>query len=328
MWSLPGGEAYYGELLRLYTTTDMTADEIHELGLARVADIRGQFDVALGKLGYDRGDLASRLQAFVNSPEAVWDDVPGVREQILDEYERLNAELRAGTAAAFRDVPPQVLEVRPVPPEDEIGAAGAYYRAPALDGSRPGIFYVNLRDPSETQRFAMRTLAAHEGIPGHHFESATGQQLTGLPMVRKLDYITAHGEGWALYAERLVGELGLHDPFSDLGRLQAEMFRAVRLVVDTGIHSRRWSREQAIDYMLLETGMTRGEVVSEIERYIAMPGQACAYMVGMLEILQMREQARARQGERFNLPDFHQVILGNGALPLSVLRREAERQLN
>ena len=335
--SQPGGARYYEALLRYYTTTRLSPAQIHALGEERVIELHRQMDESLNRLGFTEGDFSTRLDAFVNSPVAVWeipaagaDALEVVREQILAEYTRLNEELRAGVADAFRAVPPQPLEVRRVPREDEIGAAGAFYQPPALDGSRPAIFFVNLRDPFETQRFAMRTLAAHEGIPGHHFDSALSQQLVGLPMVRKLDYIAAHSEGWALYAERIAKtDMGMYDndPLGDLGRLQAEMFRAVRLVVDTGMHAYGWTRQQAIDYMLAETGMTRGEVVSEIDRYIAMPGQACAYMVGMLEILDIREASKARLGARFSLPDFHQAVLGSGGLPLTVLRQEVERQL-
>ena len=328
MWSLPDGDAYYQALLQRYTTTDMTPEQIHALGLERVEALRGEISERLVELGYSNGSYEERLLAFATSPDAVWEDEPGVREAILAEYDRLNQMLISETAVAFNAVPPQPLVVRAVPEEEQNGAAAAYYRPPALDGSRPGIFFVNLMNPADTQRFAMLSLAAHEGVPGHHFDSATSQLLTGLPFVRKLDYITAHGEGWALYTERLVAELGLHDAFSDMGRLQAEMFRAVRLVVDTGIHAKGWTRQQAIDYMLAQTGMSEGDVVSEIERYIAMPGQATAYMVGMLEILAMREEAKRRMGERFVLADFHDIILGNGALPLSVLRREVEQQLN
>ncbi|MEP5763743.1 MAG: DUF885 domain-containing protein [Halieaceae bacterium] len=327
MWSLPDGLAYYQSLLRFYTTTDMTATEVHELGLRRVAEIRLQMDAALRELGYTEGDYTERLLAFTQSADAVWEDREGVRAEILAEYDRLNQGLKVATADAFRKLPPQLLEVRAVPKEEEVGSAGAYYRPAALDGSRPGIFFVNLRSPTDTQRFAMLTLAAHEGIPGHHFQTSAAQQVEDVPLVRNVDFIAAYGEGWALYTERLVYELGLHDSFSNIGRLQGEMFRAVRLVVDTGIHTRRWSRERAIDYMRDNTGMTEGEVIAEIERYIVMPGQACAYMIGMLEILALREEARARMGERFELADFHQAVLQNGALPLAVLRREVEATL-
>ena len=186
---------------------------------------------------------------------------------------------------------------------------------------------MNLGDPGLHEPFAMMTLAAHEGIPGHHLETVAARNAEGLPLSRRIDVISAYGEGWALYGERLVAELGLHDPVSDIGRLQAEMFRAVRLVVDTGIHRFRWTRERAIDYMVDHTGEPRATVTSEIDRYIALPGQACAYMVGMLEIMAMREEARQRLGEGFDLRAFHKALLRNGPLPLSALRREVEREL-
>ncbi len=327
LWRLPDGQAYYQALLRLYTTTDMSADEIHALGLRRVAEIGEQMGLALAALGYEEGSVSDRMSALAAAPGSAYAAGAGVREEILAEYTRLVRELQSRTEVAFRDLPPQQVIVKAEPPETEAGAAGAHYQPPALDGSTPGYFVANLRDPAETQRFAMRTLAAHEAVPGHHFQIATQQNLENLPMARKLAFPAAYTEGWALYTERLVYELGLHDSLSNIGRLQAEMFRAVRLVVDTGIHARRWSRAQSIDYMRKHTGMPQGEVVTEIERYIVMPGQACAYMIGMLEILALREEARQRQGAAFNLPDFHAAVLGNGALPLAILRREVERAL-
>jgi uncharacterized protein (DUF885 family) len=323
VWALPDGEAYYQALLEFYTTTSLTAADIHQLGLARVAEIGREMDAALAALGYVEGSRIERLQALAaERPPA------DSAEDVLAQYRQETALVEEGIAPAFaiEDIAP--LDIRPVPEEMQIGAPFAYYFPPALDGSRPGYFYVNLVDLGQHEPFSMRTLVAHEAIPGHHYQASAGQQARGLPMVRRSDVIGAYSEGWALYAERLVGELGLHDPDTEIGRLQAEMFRAVRLVVDTGIHHYRWTREQAIEYMLAETGRPRVDVVSEIERYIAMPGQATAYMVGMLEILEMREQARLRQGERFSLPAFHDVVLKNGALPLSVLKSEVERQLN
>ena len=193
----------------------------------------------------------------------------------------------------------------------------------ALDGSRPGVFVVNERDLNETPTWAMKTLAYHEGIPGHHFQISIAQQLKGLPYLRQLPLYTAYAEGWALYAERLAAEIGMYkdDPLGDLGRLQAEIFRAVRLVVDTGIHVKDWSREQAIQYMVENTGMSDTEVTTEIERYMANPGQACAYKVGELKILELRDRAKAAFGDKFSLKDFHAVILQNGALPLTVLEK-------
>ena len=222
---------------------------------------------------------------------------------------------------AFDIKPKASLEVKWVPEFKEEGSAGAYYEMPAMDGSRGGVFYANLRDVSETVKFAMKTLAYHEGIPGHHFQIAIQGELEGVPIFRTLGLFTAYTEGWALYAERLAWELGFYegDPYGNLGRLQAEMFRAVRLVVDTGIHYKRWTRDEAINYMIANTGMTTGEVVTEIERYIVMPGQACAYKIGMMKILELRERAKSELGNKFDLMEFHNVVLKNGAVPLEIL---------
>ncbi len=322
VWAFPDGEAYYQSLLQFYTTTELGAEQIHQLGLERVADIGRQMDAALAALGYREGSRVEKLRALSAArPPA---DDP---EQVLAQYREEAALVEQGIAPAFDIDTVEPFEVRRVPAEQEIGSPFAYYTPASLDGSRPGYFYVNLVDLSQHEPFTMRTLVAHEAIPGHHYQSSAAHGARGLPLVRGSDVIGAYSEGWALYAERLVAELGLHDPATDIGRLQAEMFRAVRLVVDTGIHHYRWTREQAIDYMLAETGRPRVDVVSEIERYIAMPGQATGYMVGMLEILDMREQARTRQGEDFSLPAFHDVVLRNGSLPLSLLRSEVEKQL-
>ena len=208
-------------------------------------------------------------------------------------------------------------------------APGAYYNPPAMDGTRPGIFFANLRDMAETPKFGMRTLAMHEGVPGHHFQIAIAQELQGVPTFRKVLPFTAYMEGWALYTEWLGKEMGLYanDPFGDLGRLQAEMFRAVRLVVDTGIHYKRWTREQAIGYMVDKTGTPRPAAVSEIERYIVWPGQACAYKVGQIRLQAARERARKALGDRFDaqaLKDFHDMLLAGGALPLEVLDEQVD----
>jgi uncharacterized protein (DUF885 family) len=209
------------------------------------------------------------------------------------------------------------------PAATEKGSAGAYYRRAADDGSRPAQFFVNLRDLNEIPNWTMKTLAYHEGIPGHHFQISIAMGLKGLPLIRQQALYSAYAEGWALYAERLASEIGLYkdEPWGDLGRLQAELFRAVRLVVDTGIHSKGWSRERAIKYMVETTGMPETEVVSEIERYMGLPGQACAYKVGQLKILELRDKAKARLGPRFNLKDFHTVVLENGGVPLFLLEQ-------
>jgi uncharacterized protein (DUF885 family) len=215
--------------------------------------------------------------------------------------------------------------VERVPVFREKTSAGAYYNAPAFDGSRPGVFYLNLRNTAEVARFGMRTLAYHEAIPGHHFQVAIQQELTGVPTFRKILPFTAFSEGWALYAERLAWEEGFQQqPLDNLGRLQAEMFRAVRLVVDTGMHDQRWTREQAIAYMRDKTGMPETDVVAEIERYLVMPGQALAYKVGMNRILELRGKAQAALGPKFDARGFHDLVLTGGAMPLALLERRVD----
>ncbi|MEE8258471.1 MAG: DUF885 domain-containing protein, partial [Sphingomonadales bacterium] len=211
--------------------------------------------------------------------------------------------------------------VKRVPEFSEKTAPGAYYSGPSMDGSRPGTFYANLYDIKATPKYGMRTLAYHEGVPGHHFQIAIQNELEDVPMLRTQAGFTPYAEGWALYSERVAWELGFQDdPYDNIGRLQAELFRGVRLVVDTGIHAQRWTREEAIDYMLANTGMAETDVVSEIERYIVLPGQATAYKVGMMEILRLRQEARDALGDKFDIRDFHDVVLKNGSVPLYLLR--------
>ena len=247
----------------------------------------------------------------------------------LAEYTRLIDQALERSKQLFLTIPKAKIEVRRVPEFKEKTAPGAYYEGPALDGTRPGVFYSNLRDMSELARWTMPTLAYHEGVPGHHFQISTAQELKGLPQFRKLIPFTAYSEGWALYTEWLAKEAGWYegDPFGDLGRLQAELFRAVRLVVDTGIHAQRWTREQAIAYMLEKTGMGEKEVTAEIERYIVNPGQACAYKVGMLKIRELRARAQKELGEKFDQREFHDTVLKNGALPLEILEQQVNEYI-
>jgi uncharacterized protein (DUF885 family) len=223
----------------------------------------------------------------------------------------------------FRTLPPTRLTVERVPLSQEKGTSGAYYQQAAMDGSRPGTFFANLRDLSEVPQWGMKTTAYHEGVPGHHLQISTALGLKSLPLIRQQTLYTAYAEGWALYAEQLAAEMGMYkdDPWGDLGRLQLELLRAARLVVDTGLHAKGWSREQAIDYMIATTGIAPGDVTSEVERYMALPGQACAYKVGELKILELREKARAALGPKFSLKDFHAVVLENGGVPLTLLEQ-------
>ena len=323
VWKLPNGEAYYRYQLKQQTTTELEPEEVHQIGLSEVARIKSEMQNILLAQGYADSSmtLGATIQKLNKEERFLYPNNDEGRQMILDEYDRILAEISAGLDDAFDVRPKAGLEVKRVPEFKEEGSAGAYYNRPAMDGSRGGTFYANLRNVQETVKFGMKTLAYHEGVPGHHFQIAIQSELEGVPIFRTIGLFTAYIEGWALYSEQLAWELGFYknDPFGNLGRLQAEMFRAVRLVVDTGIHYKKWTREEAIDYMVLNTGMTTTEVATEIERYIVMPGQACAYKIGMLKILELRENAKKKLGSQFDLKEFHNVVLKNGAVPLDIL---------
>ena len=323
VWHLPDGDAVYRLALRFFTTTSYTADEIHEIGLAEVDRIQAEMLEILKLEGVDvSAGFTAAMDEYSARPEFYYEDSDEGRQQILDDYQAMLDELDAGLDDAFNIRPQAGVEVVRVPEFREKTAPGAYYQQPALDGSRPGRFFANLYDIKATPKYGMRTLAVHEGIPGHHFQIAIAMELEGVPLIRRFGFFTAYVEGWALYAERLAWELGLMPTHADnIGRLMAELFRAVRLVVDTGIHHQRWTREEAIEYMLANTGMAESDVVSEVERYIVLPGQATAYKVGMMKILELREKAMNELGDRFDLRDFHDVVLKNGAVPLDILER-------
>jgi len=321
-WSLPDGDKYYEYMIEAQTTTKMKADDLHKLGLAEVARIGADMDAILDAAGYKQSTRAARIEALSKSPDQVYPDSDAGRAQVLKDYQTIIDEIDAKVDTMFTTRPKAKVVVERVPAISEKTSAFAYYNGPAFDGSKPGVFFVNLRKPQEIAKFGMRTLAYHEAIPGHHLQVATAQELKGLPIFRRLVPFTSYGEGWALYSEQLAWEQGFQkNPLDNLGRLQAEMFRAVRLVVDTGIHSQRWTREQAVDYMLANTGMPEVEVIAEIERYFVMPGQALAYKVGMIKILQLREKAKTALGAKFDLREFHDAVLKNGAMPLEVLER-------
>ncbi len=332
LWRLKGGEAYYADQLKQLTTTDMTPDEIHAYGLSEVARISTEADTILKSVGMTDGTVGERLDKLMADPRFLYSNTDRGRAQMLARYKQILGHVKTLLPKYFATLPKAPLDVQRVPPFSEKGSAGAYYEMPSLDGSRPGVFFANLRNVAETPMWAMPTLAYHEGIPGHHLQIATAMELEGLPMLRRFVPEPAFSEGWALYAENLAKDMGLYqgDPYGDLGRLQAELFRATRLVVDTGMHAKRWSREQAIQYMESTTGMAPSDVTAEIERYVVWPGQACAYKIGMKTILALRETAKAKLGAKFDLRAFHALVLENGAMPLSLLagnvgRWEAER---
>ncbi|GAB2657925.1 DUF885 domain-containing protein [Arenimonas aestuarii] len=324
-WSLPDGEAYYAWAARMHTSTDMTPAQIHQLGLDEVARIEAEMHAILVAEGLAEGSIGERVQVIASRPEQLYPDTDEGRAAIIADFTAIIEEIDAGLGSAFNVRPKQGVVVERVPEFREKTAPGAYYNPPAFDGSRPGIFSINLRNTAEVAKFGMRTLAYHEAIPGHHFQTTIQQELTGVPTFRKVLPFTAFSEGWALYSERLAWELGFQDqPLDNLGRLQGEMFRAVRLVVDTGMHDKRWTREQAIAYMTEKTGMPQTDVVAEIERYLVMPGQALAYKVGMQKILELRARAKAGLGEKFDLAAFHDLVLTGGDLPLALLEQRVD----
>jgi len=321
-WHLPDGDAYYAWCVRLHTTTDMSPQEYHNLGLAEVARVAAEMAVILQSFGLHEGTIGMRVRQLAADPGQLYPNTAEGKQAVLMRYRILLDEMNKGLNDAF-DVRPRLgIEVKPVPEFAQATAPAAYYQPGSLDGARPGVFYANMRNTLDTPKFAMATLAYHEGIPGHHFQIEIAQELVDLPFFRRILGFTAYAEGWALYAERLAWELGFEkDPLDNLGRLRDEMMRSVRLVVDTGIHSERWTREQAIAYMMDNTGMSEPDVEAEVERYFVDPGQALSYKAGMLEILALREKARVALGPRFDLKQFHNEVLTHGALPLAVLRR-------
>lgn len=325
-WALPDGQAFYAYAVKMHTTTDMTPEQVHQLGLSEVARIEAEMDAILKGEGLSLGSVGARVQGISKRPDQLYADTDAGRQRIIGDFQTIIDDIDKGLTPYFNVRPKMGVKVERVPAFREATAPGAYYNGPAFDGSRPGMFYINLRNTAEVARFSMRTLAYHEGIPGHHFQIAIQQELTGVPIFRKVLPFTAYAEGWALYAERLAWEAGFQKaPLDNLGRLQAEMFRAVRLVVDTGLHDKRWTREQAIAYMLEKTGMPETDVVAEIERYLVMPGQALAYKVGMNKILALREKAKTALGPKFDLKAFHDVVLTGGSMPMALLERRVDQ---
>lgn len=330
VWKLPDGAAYYAHCLRSSTTTDYTPEQVHETGLAEVARIEAEMRAILERQGYRNVESPTKLLAELAKEERfLYPNSDEGRQQCLDDYQRILDEMDAALGPYFNICPKARLKVERIPEFREKTSAGAYYMPGDLTGSRPGVFYANLRDMKEVHKFGMKTLAYHEGIPGHHFQISIAQELKGVPFFRRMVPFTAYAEGWALYAEKLAREMGIYrdDPFGELGALDSELFRAVRLVVDTGIHHKRWTRQQAIEYMAAHSAQDHASIVSEIERYIVMPGQACAYKIGMLKMLELREKAQKALGEKFSLPAFHDVVLKNGSMPLNILERVVDEYI-
>jgi uncharacterized protein (DUF885 family) len=327
---LPQGAEFYSVALRQATTTDMTAEQIHQFGLEQAKIITVRLDVLLREQNLKNGTVIERLQALTKDPKYIYPNTDAGRQQILDYCNGIIKALQPALPKFFRVLPKTGVEIRRVPAYTEQGAPGGYYERPALDGSRPGAFYINLRDTSERPRWTLPTLVHHEAVPGHHFQLALITEMPSLPLIRKAGgQFSANTEGWALYAEQLSDEMGLYDedPLGRIGMLQAALFRAGRCVVDTGLHAKGWSREQGIDYMVSATGQNRASMTSEVERYCTWPGQATSYKVGQAGWLRMRAHARARLGNKFDIRDFHDVGLTAGTMPIAVLERVYETWL-
>ena len=324
VWKHPDGEAFYAERLNFFTTTTLTADDIHEIGLREVARIHDEMRGIMEQVGFE-GDLAEFL-VFMRSDEQFYyaDDEAG-RTRYLAEATALIDTMREHLPEAFGIFPRAELVVKRVEPFRERSAGKAFYQYPTADGSRPGMYYANLYDMASMPIYQMEALAYHEGIPGHHMQLAIAVELDDVPEFQKYATFTAFTEGWGLYSEMLPKEMGFYqDPYSDFGRMAMELWRAARLVVDTGLHHKKWTREEAIAYLVENTPNSEYDSTRAIERYLVMPGQATAYLIGKLKIVELREAARAELGEQFDIRDFHDEVLKDGRIPLDILTAKIE----
>ena len=319
-WRLPNGGAIYAEALRQATTTNFSPEEVHQIGLQQVADLSSQLDAILRTAGYTQGSVGQRLAQLNVAPSQLYANTDAGRQELLAS---LNEDVRAMEAKlpqAFATVPGAPLEIRRVPPEIQDGASNGYYRRAALDGSRPAIYFINLKDTGDWPKYSLPALSYHEGVPGHHHQISVAQQSKDIPTLRKVGGFSAYSEGWALYSEEVSNELGGYDGLERAGYLQSFLFRAARLVIDTGLHTKRWTREQATDYMVNTTGFARPRSQREVERYCTQMGQACSYKIGHIAWTRARAEAQRTLGDRFDIRQFHEV-LREGAMPLSILER-------
>jgi uncharacterized protein (DUF885 family) len=321
-WRLNDGAAIYAEALRQATTTNFSPEEVHQMGLQQVADYTSQIDAILRSQGYTQGTVGQRLAALNRDPRQLYPNTDAGRADLLASLNAGVKDMYTRLPRAFATLPNAPLEIRRVPPEIQDGASNGYYRRAALDGSRPAIYFINLKDVGDWPKYSLPTLTYHEGVPGHHLQISIAQESKDIPTLRKLGFFSAYSEGWALYAEQVADELGVYadNPLGRAGYLQSFLFRAARLVVDTGLHTKKWSREQATDFMVATTGYARPRSQREVERYCTMIGQACSYKVGHTAWARARAEAQKTLGSKFDLKHFHE-ILREGAMPLSILER-------
>jgi uncharacterized protein (DUF885 family) len=328
VWNLPGGGAYYADRLKSSTTTDLSADQIHALGLRQVAAIRQEMEAIKREVGF-AGTLEQFFEQVRTDPKFKYPNTDAGREAYLSDARAVIASVMAVAPRYFRVLPKASLEVRAVEKWREATASTAFYNRPSADGTRPGIYYVNLVDMNQTQKVQVAGIAAHEGAPGHHFQIARQQELTGIPKFRRFGGYGAYSEGWGLYSERLADEMGIYkDPYSRFGMLSLQVWRAIRLVLDTGIHSKRWTREQAVGYFRSNSSVSDTDIGREVDRYFNGPGQATSYMVGQLKIAELRARAERQLGPRFDIRDFHEAVLSQGALPLNMLEQQVMQYIS
>ncbi|KQT35197.1 Tat pathway signal protein [Sphingomonas sp. Leaf412] len=328
VWRLPDGEAYYAAAASAATTTDLTGDEIHRLGLAQVAEIGARIDGILKKQGMAQGTVGDRLVALNKRPDQLYPNTDAGREALLEQLRAQVAAMTKRLPEQFAILPKATVEVRRVPEAIQAGSPGGYYQAASLDGSRPAIYFINLRDTFDRPKFGLATLSYHEGVPGHHLQVMSALESQDIPLIRRRGFYSGYSEGWALYSEQLADEMGMYDgdPLGQVGYLQSLLFRATRLVVDSGMHAKRWSREKATDYLIATTGIARGRSQGEIDRYTVWPGQACSYKIGHTKWVELRDAAKKRAGAKWDPKEFHRV-LAMGAMPLTVLERVARERL-
>ena len=328
VWRLPQGDAYYADSVIAATTTNMTPEEIHKTGLDVVADYTARIDADMKKLGLTKGTVGQRLRQMYEDPKFRYPNTDEGKEKLLADLNVKIQKIRAKLPEYYGVLPKADLQIKRVPKATEAGAPGGYYNPGSLDGKRPGMYYINLRDTAEVPSWTLSTLTYHEGIPGHHLQLSI-QQETDLPLIRKISGFTAYVEGWALYSEQFADEMGMYadDPWGRIGYMHDAMFRGVRLVVDSGMHAMKWSREQAVKYYTDTLGDLDASAITEVERYCVWPGQACAYMVGKLHILKLREKAKQELGAKFDIRQFHKAILVCGAVPLAILDKVVDRYI-
>jgi uncharacterized protein (DUF885 family) len=328
VWRLPDGDAYYAASLEASTTTTLKPDEVHQMGLDVVKDHTAKIDAIMQANGLTKGTVGERLRAMYNDPKFRYENTDAGKDKLLADLNVKVQAIRAKLPGYFGTLPKANLQIKRVPKYTEAGAPGGYYNNGSLDGTRPGTYYINLRDTAEVPSWTLPTLTYHEGIPGHHLQISIAQEAP-LPLIRKIGGFNAYAEGWALYSEQLADEIGMYegDPWGKIGQLHDSMFRGVRLVVDSGMHAKKWSREQAVKYYVDTLGDQEASAVTEIERYCVWPGQACGYMVGKLTILRLRDKAKAALGAKFDIHKFHDTVLLSGSMPLAVLEKVVDNYI-